>query len=108
MEAARFAPMLAQQDYFDIGQLGQVGAQREGLADRYLQEQMARYDQPYTNLQRYAGLLSGAGLGQGYGTTSTPYYERNPLPALAGTGAGLFFGGPMGGMIGGQLGGLLG
>ena len=106
MEAAQLAPLMAQQDYFDIGQLGQVGAQREGLADRYLQEQIARYDQPYTNLQRYAGLLY-PGLGGGYGTTSTPYYQKSPLGPLAGAAGGFLVGGPAGMMIGSQLGGLL-
>lgn len=71
-QAAAQAPALAQQDYFDIGQLRGVGAEREGLAGREIQDQLARHQfeqtEPYSRLAAYMGLIGG---GYGGQTTST-------------------------------------
>ena len=95
MKAAALAPAFAQQDYFDIGQLANVGAQRQDMSQRLIDEQVARHEfqqnQPAQRLQQYANILQGSGMGQGYGTTSTPYYQNKTAGALGGAlaGAGL-------------------
>ena len=100
MRAAGLAPMLAQNDYFDIGQLAQVGGAREDLSNQYLQDQMARYNfeqnLPAQKLQQYSGILQGSGLGGGYGTTSSPYYTNR----LAGGLGGALGGASLAGMAG--------
>ena len=92
MQAAGLAPMLAQNDYFDIGQLAQVGEAREELSNQYLQDQMARYNfeqnLPAQKLQQYSGILQGSGLSGGYGTTSSPYSQNRAAGALGGAAAG--------------------
>ena len=105
MEAAKFAPFMAQQDYFDIGQLGNVGAQRQAMEQQGINEQMARHDFPWQNLQRYMGVLTAQP--GSYGTTSTPYYEKSPWGALGGAAGGFMLGGPFGAVLGSQVGGLL-
>jgi hypothetical protein len=60
-QAASQAPGLADYDYQDIAQLGQVGQMREDLSSRELQDLMERYyfaeDEPRERLREYAGLV---------------------------------------------------
>lgn len=78
MQAAQLAPSLAAQDYYDIGQLGQVGAQRQQLAQQGIDEAMQRYQyeqlSPQQQLQQYQNLIAGFPMG-GTTTQVTPYYE---------------------------------
>src|SRR6185369_10235145 len=70
-----FSSGLANQDYVDIGQLANVGAQREALT----QEQAG---QPAASLDQYLGRLGG--LAGGYGNTSqTIPMNRNVLGGAA-------------------------
>jgi hypothetical protein len=86
----QMAPGLAQQDYFDIGQLAQVGQTREQQAGAELQSQIQKfYEQqqaPVNALQRYAALVSGGNVG-GTTTNTQPIYS-NPLMSAAGLGLG--------------------
>lgn len=88
------APGLAQQDYFDIGQLGGVGAQRDVQLARLLEDQLARfrYNEPTAQeLQRfdiYGNLIRGVPLG-GSGQQFQPSYPGSPLlGALGGAALG--------------------
>ncbi len=85
MQAAGMAPGMAQADYFDIGQLANVGAAREGLEGRALQDEINRFNfyqqEPVNRLQNYMGILGGsapliAGSGTTQATTRQPF---NPL-----------------------------
>jgi len=62
-QAAALSPTLANQDYYDIGQLANVGTQKESLSQQQLQDQINRYNfyqnRPYQMLQNYSGLLQG-------------------------------------------------
>ncbi len=93
-QAAGMAPGMAQADYFDIGQLGRVGAARESLDRAALQDEMARFQfgqqEPTQRLQNYMGILGGSGpLIGGSGTTT------------AGGGGGFSPAGAAGGAAGG-------
>lgn len=91
--AALASPGMAQADYADIGQLGQVGAQREELGGRVLTDAINRWDfeqnAPQRKLQNYQAAISG-NMGQTQ-TTTTPLYRNQAAGALGGasTGAGL-------------------
>lgn len=84
------APELAMQDYFDIGQLGQVGQVYEQQAGANLQDQINRFNfqqqAPVNALQRYAALIQGGNVG-GTTTTNQPIFS-NPLMTAAGLGLG--------------------
>lgn len=93
-----FAGQLASQDYADIGQLANVGAQREALSREYAEA-------PDVALDRYLARLSGF---PGSSVTASTPMERNRLAgALGGAQLGSMFG-PWGILGGGILGGLLG
>ena len=68
--AAARAPGLAREDYYDIGQLGQVGAAREAKAEEGLAEQIARFNfgqqEPTNRVAQFTNLIQG-----NYGGTST-------------------------------------
>ncbi len=70
MQAAGMAPQFANQDYFDIAQLGQVGAAREAQGQRGIDEALARHEfaqnEPYDRLAAYKALVDG-----NYGGSST-------------------------------------
>jgi hypothetical protein len=94
-----FAGQLAQQDYLDIGQLANVGAEREALARQEM-------DAPNANIDAYLARLSGM---PGSTVTGTTPMERNRLAgalggAIAGNtmfpGWGLLGGGILGGLLG--------
>ena len=111
-QAAALAPTLSASDYTDIGQLAQVGAQRESMSQQQLQDQINRYNYgqqlPYNMLQQYAGLISGVpAIG---GTTTAPGAStgQNLLGGgLAGAGLAQMFG-VGSGMTGSALAGALG
>lgn len=79
MDASRMAPGLGQADYFDIGQLAQVGQMRRGLEQERLMEPGQRTMQYLAALGGTAPLLAGTG-------TSTQRQFMNPL--MMGLGAG--------------------
>lgn len=93
--AALAAPGMAAADYADIGQLGQVGAAREELGGRVLQDDIARHDfaqnLPQRKLQNYQAAISG-NLGGATSQQTTQPLFRNPVAGGLGgaaTGAGL-------------------
>lgn len=75
-QALGMAPQFAQADYYDIAQLGQVGATREAQAQRAIDEAMKRYQYEQTAPQQQLSTF----LSQAYGypgktsTQLTPYY----------------------------------
>ena len=78
LQAAQMAPQMAAADYADIGILGQVGAQRQAMGQKGIEEAMQRYSfeqtSPYENLARYQNLIAGFPMGE-QTTTVTPYYQ---------------------------------
>lgn len=99
-QLAPLAGGIANQDYVDIGQLANVGAQREALA----QEQAG---QPANSLNQYLGQLGG--LSGGYGNTSqTIPMNRNVLGGAAAGGNMGSQWGPWGALGGSILGGIFG
>jgi hypothetical protein len=89
-DAADRAPALAREDYFDIGQLAQVGAAKEGKAGEVLGHRMARHDfeqnEQADRLARYMAMVMG-NYGQSGSTTQTTQQRLNPW--LVGSGAAL-------------------
>lgn len=82
MQAFGMAPGLAANDYTDLGMLGQVGAQQDARAQM-------QADDPWTQLQRYQGLVSG---GAGGASTQSQNLHSNPMAGVLGgglAGAGL-------------------
>jgi hypothetical protein len=100
MQAISNAPGLANQDYVDLGQLANVGAQREGYAQELL-------NQPGINLDQYLGRVTGS-VGQ---TSYQPSTRNRAAGAIGGAMMGSQFGQQYGGWgqaAGGLLGGYLG
>lgn len=100
-DAIGAAVPLANQDFVDIGQLGNVGAAREG----YAQEQL---DAPGIALDRFLGRVAG-----NMGQTSYASNTRNRAAGAIGGGllgaqVGGQYGGGWGQLAGGLLGGYLG
>lgn len=85
-QAAGMAPQLAREDYYDIGQLGQVGLRREDLYGRQLQDQMQRFEfeqsEPNRRIAEYINLVSGP-----YGGTQTAQDNPNTGGQVAGMAA---------------------
>lgn len=101
--ALPMASSVANQDYFDINQLGSVGGAVEGLAQQYA-------NQPASNLDQYIARLNG-GYPGGTSTSRQPTYRNAGAGALGGAMLGQQIGGGIGsgyGGIGTLLGGLLG
>ena len=89
MAASEMAPELAREDYFDIGQLGQVGMQREDLYGRSLQDLVDRWNfaqqEPFSRISDYSSLLQpGLSFSE---RDAQQVYEPNPW--LTGAGLGL-------------------
>lgn len=107
MRANAFAPILAEQDYMDIGMLGNVGAQIEDKAQQGLNNDIARFDfyqnRPERNLGNYISLLNGAYPGMS-SSQSSPYFRNQ----AAGAAGGAIGGAQVGGQYGGGWGALLG
>lgn len=91
--ASMMAPQLANQDYYDLGQLASVGQAHEDLAGRELADRMARHEfgqtEPYTRLPAYMGLVQGNYGGTSTGTTTGTQFvpQNNFNPLLFGLGA---------------------
>lgn len=102
------APGLANQDYTDISQLGNVGDALRNLQQGYINEDISRFygnqQAPWQTLAQLSGLL-GAPIG-GNGSVTSPYFT-NPLGQAIGTGAGLlslYNGATAAGLLGGGAG----
>ena len=83
MQGTMLAPRAAQQDYFDIGKLAEVGAARENLSQQQINEQIARHEfdqmEPWQRLGLYNQFVQG-----NYGGTTTtqqPNTNRSPIGA---------------------------
>lgn len=79
-----YAPDLANQDYYDINQLSNVGDYRTNLAQQQIEADRAKYEynsnKDIAALQQYMNLIQG-----NYGGTSTqtnPYYRNSTGQAL--------------------------
>lgn len=96
MQTMSMAPSMASADYLDAQQLGNVGAQREGLSESALADQMNRFnfqqEEPFNAVQRYISLLGG-----NYGGTQAQPISRNRAAGALG-----------GGLAGASLAGLMG
>ena len=77
--AAQFAPTLAQQDYYDLAQLGQVGDQREAYMQDLINADINRYNMlqqaPINELSLYQQLIGG---NLGGTTTGTQPKQQQP------------------------------
>ena len=102
MQGMLFAPQMANQDYFDIGQLANVGMQKEGRSQGLINEDVNKYNYnanlPANALRNYIG-LTGGNFG-GTQTSSSPYYQNQGASALGGALGGASLGGSLGGMLG--------
>ena len=113
LQAAQLAPQLAALDYADIGQLAQVGQQREALEEAKLADAMQRFQfeqqKPYTKLREY---LASIGAPTSQQTVSQqPIYRNLGANLLGGALGGAQLAGLVPGMTGGMGaigGGLLG
>lgn len=116
LQGSLVAPELANQDYYDIAKLGEVGATKENLQQQQINEQVARHEfaqmEPWERLGLYNQMIQG-----NYGGTSESQSsggQRAPVGAgllggaLGGAGIGGQFGGQSGAAIGGGVGGGLG
>lgn len=84
--AAQFAPQLAREDYFDLGQLQQVGGQREAAMQDQINADINRYNSlqnaPINELALYQQLIGGSLGGQ---TTATqPVQQGNQALGILG------------------------
>jgi hypothetical protein len=98
LAASTNAIPLSREDYFDISQLGNVGAQTEQQAQNIIQDQLNRYnfaqEAPYASLDRFISQISGMPMGQQ--TSSSQPVFRSPIAgALGGVSAAAGLGGMM-------------
>jgi hypothetical protein len=107
------ANSIANQDYVDAQQLGQVGAANEEFQSRQIADEVSRYDYaknaPGIALDQYIARLGGQSGGSS--TSTTPYFSNKAGSALGGAAAGYGIGSQIGSGYGGYgaaLGGLLG
>jgi hypothetical protein len=84
--AAQFAPQLAREDYFDLGQLQQVGGQREAAMQDQINADINRYNSlqnaPINELALYQQLIGG-NLG-GTTTATQPKQQGNQALGILG------------------------
>ena len=113
LQAAQLAPQMAQQDYFDIAKLAEVGRSREGLQEAALGDAMQRFQfeqqKPYTKLREYLASI-GAPVSQ-QSVSAQPIYRNLGANLLGGALGGAQLAGLVPGMTGGMGaigGGLLG
>lgn len=109
-----FSTQLANQDYTDLAQLGNVGGQVENLGQQYQQDAVNRFnfgqDAGGTALDDYIRRIQG-GYPGGTQTSTQPMYQNRTSGALGGALAGSQIGsnyGGSGGTWGSIIGGLLG
>jgi len=104
MQGMLFAPSLANQDYTDIAQLADVGAQREGMTQAGINADVNQYNYnanlPNNWLAQYMNIIQGQYGGSGTTTQSTPYYSNRAASGLGGA----IGGGALGYGAGGALG----
>jgi hypothetical protein len=105
-----FAPQMAAADYQDIGQLANVGAQREDYSQALINKEIERHNfeqnREANKLAQYLGFVQG-----NYGGTQTgtqPYYRNRAASALGGALGGGTLGYSMGGPWGAAAGAGLG
>ena len=88
--AARMAPMFAQNDYADINALGAIGQQRQAMAQDEMNDAKARWDYyqtlPYNKLGQFLNNIGGNYGGTVVGTTQVP--QPSVLQQIAGYIAG--------------------
>lgn len=93
MQANLFAPQAAQSDYYDIAQLGNVGAAKEALTQQQMNEAAQKYQQeqmaPWGPLGLYGGTVLGNYGGTTTGTSTTELPRQNPFASALGIGLGL-------------------
>lgn len=102
-QSAIASPQLAAQDYLDIASLGEVGAKREDLFGRQLQDEINRFqfaqEQDPAALDQYIQRITG--LGGGFGTQTT----TGTQPSVGGSAlGGVLSGAQAGAGIAGALG----
>jgi len=87
LQAAGMAPQQASQDYADLAMLGQVGSQREGLAQQQIADQQARFNfgqqEPANRIGQYMALVGGGSYG-GSSTATQPIYSNTTGDILGG------------------------
>ena len=98
MRAMGMAPSFAQQDYADIGQLANVGAQKEAMGEAQLSDLIQRHNfaqlSPSNKLAAYQQAIQGSYGGQS--TVTQPTYRSSPMMgALGGGMSGAYMGGMM-------------
>lgn len=75
IQSMLFAPQAAQNDYFDIAKLAEVGGLREDQSQQAINDQMARYNftqqEPWQRLMQYGSLAYGGNLGNSSTATTT-------------------------------------
>lgn len=84
---AQLAPQIANQDYQDLGQLQQAGAQQDAYGQNLVNADINKYNfqqnLPANKLAQYMSLVAGGNFGtQGTSTTTQP--SGGPLGALGG------------------------
>ena len=110
MQAAQFAPQVANQDYYDYSQLMGVGNQVQNQAQNVVADNVQRYNYNQNLPQQNLANLQGAVGGQSFGSTSSttsPMYSNSALQNALGyglTGYGLSGGNSLVGMGAGLLG----
>ena len=91
MQASGMAQGFAANEYADIAALGDIGGQRQQLAQGEIDDAKARWDYrqdlPYNKLAQLQGLVGGSYGGQT--TSSVPYNKPSPWSKIAGAGLGL-------------------
>lgn len=107
MQGMLMAPSLANQDYYDINQLGASGSALDQFNQQNVNADIERFNynqnKDFDWTSKYLGILTG----NPYGTQTTTGQQPSPnifTSALGGAGAGYGIGGPVGGLIGGGLG----
>lgn len=87
------SPQLAASDYDDINRLRAIGAEREDLFGRQLQDQMARFqfemEQDPAALDDYIRRVTALGQGYNTRTETTPYARTSGLQTLGGIASGI-------------------
>lgn len=88
IQAGALSPVLAGQDYSDLQSLLGVGTSYDSMAQQYTQDALNRWNftqqQPWANLQNYAGAVSGLGSLGGTTTSSGTGTQPSDNSALFG------------------------
>jgi phage tail protein X len=93
--AAGMAPNIAAQDYFDLGKLGQVGAERTAFGQQLVDDQASRQQWEQSKRANAIALYQSL-LGGQYGGTNTAYVPQQGVnPWLIGGGAAAQLGGSL-------------